>query len=84
MNKPPLVPATGCPTLVGSPLTSETIRSSPSGSLSLPVMTLPETIPSSEAVLLSSTASGAGLVTVRSNVSVTVPPSPSSAVTVIV
>ena len=76
------MPATGCPTLAGSPSTSETVRSSPSGSLSLAVMTLPETVPSSDAVLLSSTASGAGFVTVRSKVSVTVPPSPSSAVTV--
>ena len=86
---PPLLPAIGIPTSPATPLISETIKSSPSGSLSAPLPLSAKTLPIaavsfSEAVMLSSTASGAGFVTVSSNVSVMVPPSPSSAVTVIV
>ena len=83
VNNPPSEPAIAVPTLAVPPFTAETVSVSASGSTSLAVRTLPVTTASSEPLRSSSTASGAGLVTVRSKLSVTVPPSPSFAVIVI-
>ena len=88
VNEPPLLPATvvGVPATTAVPPIVVTVSGSPSTSVSLD-NTLPPAAPVpvvsfSSTVRLSGLATGGGLPTVQVKVCVTVPPWPSSAVTV--